>query len=284
MRISNFKYVGLLFLIVSCSDDATEVNNNSDEITPVIADYSPNTIGSYWIYDIESSSSDLEEMNFTDNDSLYVLSSTGDDYTLGGNTDNDVLGTMSTFLVNGALSKSTNQLSYTGGIEIPVDLGVDSDFSIENMPLYDLNASNGTELYNAYGTNSQTLDFDGTALPIQVEYEITVTKENFYTSTSINGQEFTNVYEGRLTFNLSVSGSFTLLGFTQTINIIQPQDVIEVRYYYAENIGLIGAEATQGYTLDPELTSLFDLTGSTIDFPTSISVTNTQELSSYELN
>ena len=65
----------LLFLfalsIVSCSNETYEeevMDVTDPETSPTT--YVPNTLGDYWVYDVERTSPDIPEMNFTGTESV----------------------------------------------------------------------------------------------------------------------------------------------------------------------------------------------------------------------
>ena len=72
-------------------------------------------------------------------------------------------------------------------------------------------------------------------------------------------------------------------GFTQTIPILETQDVMKVTYFYANNIGLIRAETSQGISLSSQLTSLLELLSIPLEFPPNVSIEGIEELSDYSI-
>lgn len=278
----------LLFLfalsIVSCSNETYEEEDmdvTDPETSPTT--YVPNTLGDYWVYDVERTSPDIPEMNFTGTDSLYIATSTGTTFTYEVNNGTAALGTMNTLLVNGSLSKTSTSLEYTGSLDLQVDLPITEMPTIEDLKLIDLEASNGEILSDFSNSFSETLDIQGTAIPIEINFALTTSKENFYPTTTLNGMAYSNIYEASLKLTISVTGTITILGISQAIDIIQPQDVMTVRYYYAGNIGLVRAETTQGYELSDEIILLIQQSGET-DLTTSVQTVCVEELNSYWVN
>ena len=108
--MNRFKLILLLFAlsIFSCSDEPYDESNdlNIGITTPGPINYAPTTLGDYWIYDVESTSADTPDMNFTGSDSLYIATSTANTFTYQANNGMAALGTMNTILVNGSLSKT----------------------------------------------------------------------------------------------------------------------------------------------------------------------------------
>ena len=283
--MSPLKPIIFLFalIIFSCSNETFE---EGDDPTPL--NYTPNTLGDYWIYDVESTSADTPKMNFTGSDSLYIATSTSNAFTYQVNNGMDALGSMNAILVNGNLSKTTTTLKYTGTLDLPIDIPIDipltQNSTVNDFKIIDLDAANGETLSNFSNSFSETIDIQGTVIPVEISYSLSTRKENFYATTSVNGTTYTNVYEATLKLNLSVTGTLTLFGFTQTIEVIQPQDVLSIRYYFGGDVGLLRAESTQEFQLDAALIALIQQSAGTIDIPTSATTTSVEELNNYSLN
>jgi len=284
--MSTLRFLFFLFAlsIISCSNETYEEDENQDINGSVPLDYFPNTVSDYWIYDVESTSSDTPTMNFTGSDSLYIAASTANSFSYEANNGGVALGSMNTLLVNGSLSKTTTSLKYTGSLDLPIDISLTQSPEINELTIIDLDASNGEVLSNLTDNFSETIDIQGTAVPIEISYDLTTEKENFYESTSLNGTTYSNVYEATLKLNISVTGTVTLFGASQTINIIQPQDVLTIRYFYVGNIGLVRAETTQMFQLSNEFILLIQQLDSTGTLTTSSTVTGIEELNSFLLN
>ena len=278
----------ILFLfalsIVSCSNETYEEEDmdvTDPETSPTT--YVPNTLGDYWVYDVERTSPDIPEMNFTGSDSLYIATSSVNTFTYKVNNDMAALGTMNTLLVNGSLSKTSTTLDYTGSLDLQIDLPITEMPTIENLKLMDLEASNGEILSDFSNSFSETLDIQGTDIPIEINYALTTSKENFYPTTTLNGMAYSNIFEATLKLNISVTGTITVFGISQAIDIIQPQDVMTVSYYYGGNIGLIRAETAQGFELSSEITSLLEQLGET-DLTMSAQTIGVEELRDFRVN
>lgn len=285
--MSALKPILFLFMlsIISCSNETYDESDDPDmEVTdPDPIDYSPNSQGDYWVYDVESTNTEVPEMNFTASDSLYIATSTATAFTYEANNGMGALGSMNTFLVNGSLSKTATTLQYTGTLEFPVDFAITQMPAIEDLKIIDLDASNGDVLSDFSNSFSETIEIQDTAIPIEINYALTSKKENFYPTTFLNGMTYTNVYEATIKLNLSVTGEVQVFGTSQTINIIQPQDVLTFRYFYGGNVGLIRAEGTQGFQLSAAVILLIDQLGGT-DMATSANTDSVEELKNYLIN
>ena len=271
-----------LFIFFSCSSE----DNESETTDPVLtaSDFSPNSEGSYWIYNVDSTSDDLPEMDFTSNDSLYIVSTSNAAYTLDANNGMGADGSINSILTSGSLSTTATTLTYSGALDLPIDIVVDQALEISDLILIDLEADNGTVLSTIEGAFTETIDIQGSMIPINVNFELFSAKEDLYDSKIVNGVSYTNVYEGTLNFNLSVTGTITIFGFGQNINIIESQNILSIRYYYGANIGLLRAESEQGFELAPEVIALIDQTGGGNEFPSSATVTGVEALINYEIN
>lgn len=271
-----------LFIFFNCSSE----DNESETTDPVLtaSDFSPNSEGSYWLYNVDSTSSDLPEMDFSSIDSLYIVSTSNAAYILEANNGIGADGSMNSILTSGSLSTTDTTLIYSGALDLPIDIVVDQALEISDLILIDLEADNGSVLSTIEGAFTETIDIQGSMIPINVNFELFSAKEDLYDSKIVNGVSYTNVYEGTLNFNLSVTGTITIFGFGQNINIIESQNILSIRYYYGANLGLLRAESEQGFELAPEVIALIDQTSGGNEFQSSATVTGVEALINYVIN
>ena len=269
----------VLFIFFSCSSE----DNESETTDPVLtaSDFSPNSEGSYWVYNVDSTSADLPEMDFSSIDSLYIVSTSNAAYTLEANNGIGADGSMNSILTSGSLSTTDTTLIYSGALDLPIDIVVDQALEISDLILIDLEADNGSVLSTIEGAFTETIDIQGSMIPINVNFELFSAKEDLYDSKIVNGVSYTNVYEGTLNFNLSVTGTITIFGFGQNINIIESQNILSIKYYYGANLGLLRAESEQGFELAPEVIALIDQTSGGNEFPSSATVNGVEALINY---
>ena len=272
----------VLFIFFSCSSE----DNESETTDPVLtaSDFSPNSEGSYWVYNVDSTSSDLPEMDFSSIDSLYIVSTSNAAYILEANNGIGADGSMNSILTSGSLSTTDTTLIYSGALDLPIDIVIDQALEISDLILIDLEADNGSVLSTIEGAFTETIDIQGSMIPINVNFELFSAKEDLYDSKIVNGVSYTNVYEGTLNFNLSVTGTITIFGFGQNINIIESQNILSIKYYYGANLGLLRAESEQGFELAPEVIALIDQTSGGNEFPSSATVTGVEALINYVIN
>jgi hypothetical protein len=272
----------VLFIFFNCSSE----DNESETTDPVLtaSDFSPNSEGSYWVYNVDSTSADLPEMDFSSIDSLYIVSTSNAAYTLEANNGIGADGSMNSILTSGSLSTTDTTLIYSGALDLPIDIVIDQALEISDLILIDLEADNGSVLSTIEGAFTETIDIQGSMIPINVNFELFSAKEVLYDSKIVNGVSYTNVYEGTLNFNLSVTGTITIFGFGQNINIIESQNILSIRYYYGANLGLLRAESEQGFELAPEVIALIDQTSGGNEFQSSATVTGVEALINYVIN
>ena len=272
----------VLFIFFSCSSE----DNESETTDPVLtaSDFSPNSEGSYWVYNVDSTSSDLPEMDFSSIDSLYIVSTSNAAYILEANNGIGADGSMNSILTSGSLSTTDTTLIYSGALDLPIDIVIDQALEISDLILIDLEADNGSVLSTIEGAFTETIDIQGSMIPINVNFELFSAKEDLYDSKIVNGVSYTNVYEGTLNFNLSVTGTITIFGFGQNINIIESQNILSIKYYYGANLGLLRAESEQGFELAPEVIALIDQTSGGNEFPSSATVNGVEALINYVIN
>ena len=277
----------IFFLIVtvfafSCSNESVDsslAENNA-------SDFFPNNANSYWKYEVDSNSEDLPDMNFAALDSVYVTESSDNSISLAANNDASANGRMNMILTSGTLYKTDNTLALDGNIDLTenlADLGFADSFTLTGLTLYDLEASNESIMFTETGTSSNSIPIQDTEVPVDVNFEIQTKKLNFYDSKTINQINYNNVFEGELTLSLEINATISLLGFPQTVTFLDPQDILSIRYYFAESIGMVNAQASQGFALSDELTTLLTLANIPLGIPSSINISSSEVLSDYAL-
>ena len=277
----------IFFLIVtvfafSCSNesvDSSVADNNA-------SDFFPNNANGYWKYVVDSNSEDLPDMNFAALDSVYVAESSGNSISLAANNDASANGRMNMILTSGTLYKTDNTLALDGSIDLADNLaalGFADSFTLTGLTLYDLEASNESIMFSQTGTSSNSIPIQDTEVPVDVNFEIQTKKLNFHDSKIINQINYNNVFEGELTLSLEINATISLLGFPQTVSFLDPQDILSVRYYFAESIGMVNAQASQGFTLSDELTTLLTLADIPLEIPSNINTVSSEVLSDYAL-
>lgn len=273
--MKNLKTLILLSLtlgLISCSssDDAGGTNPT------ITGDYFPSVQANLWTYNVVNVSDDPTG-NFTGTDLLTVASASGNSFNLEvNNGTSPANGTFNALLVNGTLTKTDSDLTFTGTFMMPPGFEnfFDQQIALNNVVLYDLNANNNEVLSTVSDVINQDLVVGEDTLPLTINYELKTTYTGYSASEIVDGETYTNVVKTRLTLNLHVSTEIIA-----PVDVLAPQNVLVIDTYYAENIGLIKAEAVSSYELNSVVTGLIDL-----GIPESSTATNIQELDSYFLN
>ena len=263
-------------LVFNCSDDND--NTITDNQNQFSGEFLPLSIDNQWNYDVENTNNNTSETTNTQ-DVLKVESETTSGFSLTVNDGQIANGTMSGILTTGDLSLTETTLATNGTVGLPVDI-LDFEIQLDNALLYDTEATNGEQLSIQSGTFTQ--DFQG--YPITINYSLFSTQLENLENMEVLGVNYDTVTSANISLELSVSTEVTVLGFTQTISILDTQNVLSVDAFYAKNIGLISATANSGYTLNPSTVTILEQLGADLSMlPTSTSIVNTQELTSYAL-
>ena len=268
----------LLFclLLWNCSEDDTSSEDTPNET--FTGNFFPLTTNNEWRYEVNNTDNDTNTTE-TNEDVLTVESESSNGFTLTANNGTVAYGTMSNILTTGELTRTETTLATNGSLSLPIN-GLDFSIDFNNALLYDTQASLNTELSSQ--TDSFTQDLQG--FPITITYELTSTQLENLNNLSVLNTNYDTVTSANITLRLSVSTTVTVGGFSQTLSLIDMQDVMSVDAFYAKNVGLISADAQIGYTLNANTLTLLELAGIELtNLPTSMSVTNTQELTTYTL-
>ncbi|WP_055437105.1 hypothetical protein [Lacinutrix algicola] len=270
--------VAFTFLFSCSSDDVT--GSETQQQLMFSGNFFPLTIADSWSYDVINTDNTTNEVT-TSEDVLVVESESSTGFTLSANANQGGIanGTMSGILTTGELTRTNTTLATNLNISLPLD-GFDFDIELENALLYNTQASNGDQL--SLNTGIFTQDFEG--YPITINYALKSKQLGNLTSLEVEGTTYNTVTSANISLELSVSTTVTAFGFTQTVSILDAQDVLSIDSFYAENVGLIKAEADTSYTLNPTTLGLLQQAGVDLSLlPTSMSVQNTQSLTSYNI-
>lgn len=246
--------------IIACtsSDDGGSNTNNS---------YLALAINNSWDYDVATGMNTL-------NDNLEVTAVSGSSYTLSSNPAVPA-GIMTGVLSSGELTATNGQLIGNGTIGFDFQGVADFSINIVDGILYDQNASNNSELYRTSGVFTETID----TYDLDVNYTVTTVQLANVASMTVPAGTFTDVLHSQLIINVSIGTEVSIGPITQTINLLQPQNVIVVDNYWAQDIGLIKSDNQLDYTLED-----FSAIGVNLPVPQSASVLTTQDLTAYTVN
>lgn len=277
LQILSFALIATL-LLASCSSD-DDGDNNSNE--PIVGNYLPSIVDNLWTYDVDNESSTNPELDFVgETDFLKVGTSIGNSFTLVVNNGGLANGTMNDILSSGTLTIGESTLSYSGDLELLDEFSAltDQNISLQNILLYDLNASNNEIMTQISNTITEDLVINEDTVPLTIDYMITSSKTSTSNSMTINGESFSNVIKTKLVLSFDIYATIPVLG---NMAIIDNQEVIVIENYFAEEVGLIKSEAVQSYEMDANFVALLENTQTDLGIETSFHMINEQELDDY---
>ena len=282
LQILSVALIATLFFASCSSNDDGDSNNNE----PVIGDYFPSTVGNLWTYNVESVNQEDSDLDYTTTDFMTVGAQTGNSFTLVANNNlTPAGGTMNAILADGTLAKGESTLSFSGNLELSEEFSNFSlsSISLQNVELYDLNASNNEVLSEFSNTLNEQFDLDGSMIPITINYALITKKISTSNSLTVDGESYSNVIKTKLILSLEVIAALDLLGTgnPSDYNLLPTQDVLIIENYFAENVGLIKSEANQSYVLNEGLVETLTSLSIDLGLPAESHVENTQELDSY---
>ena len=181
-------------------------------------------------------------------------------------------GIITGILVNGNLSKQNGKLVYNGQYMIDLSFyGMENlSIPINNLTVYDVNASAGDQLSTLSNTIDQTFNLQGQDIPLTMTYSLNTQQNEILESYTVNNVSYENVLKSTLSVNLAVDASVAII----TLPLLEEQEVLTSSNYYAADIGLIYSENSVSYNFE-------DL--SQFDIPTlnPINVNTTQSIDTY---
>lgn len=258
-------YLLLSLFIISCSSSDDNGGGIPAEET---FNYFPLNSGTYWTYDNES------DQGIT-RDSLYVSGIeelNGVNYTVLS-AELPVTGFMTSLLSESLVRATDTKLILNGELGAPpVDGFPEITIPLDDVVLYDTEASNGTLLSEVTGEIEQ--DVDG--IPIIIVFTISAIQgealENGYGDFSN-----VNVLTSNIIVNLSIAAAIEIVpGTVISIPVLQAQDVVVTTNYFADGIGLINSDTLIEYQLE-DLSGL----GIVLPIPSEDSSTATQDIDNY---
>ena len=269
------KYQSLFVLLcvvcafVSCSND-DDTSPGQTETT----DYFPVNLNNYWVYDILVSNDGMNPI--VETDSLYVATVSGNQFTLGVDTTNIIPSFTNSMLTSGTLTKNGNMLLLDSNLSVPLN-GVSTSIGFTDLVLYNSDASANEELYTDSGTFTES--FQG--MPITVTYRLSSVKVGELDSLTFNLVPYPTVETVDVNLEISISTTVDVFGMPTTISILDMQEVLKMRTYYAANVGIVKSDTMFSYQLNPTTVAALNSLNINLGIPTSDSQVTIEELNSY---
>ncbi|WP_054850833.1 hypothetical protein [Olleya sp. ITB9] len=276
----NFKQlITLLFLslvIFNCSDDDSD-NTDNNEVA-FTGNFFPLHLDNSWTYLVTDLNNNTNETT-VNTDLLMVESESNTGYNLTVNQGDLANGIMSGILTSGELSLTETTLTSNGSIQLPIE-GFDFEIEIDNALLYNTSAENETELSSQSDTFTQ--DIEG--YPVTINYTLSSKQLQNLESYVVNTIDYQTVTSAKIALNLTASITITQFGISQSLPIVDSQEVLSIVSHYAKDIGLIQAEANISFSLNATILALLQQSGMDLStLPTSLSATNTQILTDFNI-
>ena len=255
----------VLILIVSCS---TSDDNGGTSILET-SNYFPLTLSSYWNYNNENEEGIARDSLYTA--SIEVLN--GLNYTKLIASE-PISGFMTSMMSQSLMRTSESKLFLNGEFGTPIIEGFPNiSIPLTDLIIYDKEAENGTLLSEEIGEIVEVID----AIPISINYTISTIQgeilEEGYGDFTDN-----KVLISSIKVNISISANIEILGTIIQIPILQAQDVVLSKNYFASSVGLIYSDSLIEYQLE-DLSSL----GIDLPIPAKDSSTTTQNIDTYQI-
>lgn len=274
--MKKLKFITLLFITIlfltACSKD-------NDENVTITGDYFPSALNNYWNYDVKSTDNGTK-IAAQSQDFISVDSGTSTNFKLDANNGNTANGVMSTILTNGQLIRTGSELLINGKLEIPIAGFETLSIPLVNAVLYDLNANNGSTLSSFEGELTQVLN----GLPFTLVYKLSFNKGQNQNSLKVKTVTYNKVTSTNIKLNLTIKTEITINTIVKELTVLNAQDLLSVKAYYGENVGLLLADAVVNFELDADAVSVLKLAGVELNAPVKQSITSKEELSSYKVN
>lgn len=255
------KKLTLLFLasitLIACTDDDNGTTRSTNDFS-----YLPLAMDNTWDYDV-ATGTDLF------NDNLEITSVNGASYEMTATPD-PANGLMSGVLSSGTLTATSGKLISNGNLDFSFQGLGSYSIPVANGVLYDQNALANEELFNTSGSFQEAID----GFNLDINYTAKTVHIGTVPSITVPAGTFTNVLHSQLIINVSISSQAIV-----SITLLQPQNVIVVNNYWAQDVGLIKSDNQLNYALED-----FSSFGITLPIPQSANILTTQDLTAYTLN
>ena len=241
MRLfSPYKLILISFFLISCSDTIENNENDFDFIFPL-------SVENYWTYNVEFENRTSRDSLFIDNEviisnSLYKEFKTKDDIASGfyssslrNNKIKEINGKLT---LSGNLVVSTNQL-----LSFPLTL------SLNDFIIFDKNAQNNRSLNSTPHTGIVYETVNG--YPLTIHYSLqSFGGESFLNYLTPDGNSYSDVKSTQIKLNLTITTEIEVLGSSQMITALSPQDVLVSKLYLANGIGVVHSHTITSYTVN----------------------------------
>ena len=264
----------LISIVLSCSNSDSDYDTQPPT-NAVNYDYFPKSIGNTWNYDI-TNTDNLANLTTNSTDEVVINSENGNSFTVDVNNGGMINGVFNSVLSSGVMTKTESDLKISGTLSLALDNLNTISIDYTDAVAYDNQAAVGATLYSYTDSFIQTIQ----GQELNYNFTLSTQKVSDLNSYTVNDISYTNVTQTDLTLNLSVT-TF-LNGFE--IPILNAQNILQANCYFAADVGPIAANTNLSFQLNQNTLDLLNNLIDTSNFVTSVSTSNIQQLSSYNLN
>lgn len=257
----------LLFLLASCSGD----DDGNDQVPAPATPYYTLSEGNYWIYQVSGEENGV--------DSLYVdqlLQQQGMSQALMKARDG-ALGFYTNIVDGNILTESNGKVTLGSNSGLAVPLPYTLDIPLQQVVLMDRNQKVGAQLYQLQGEEVIPVE----TAELTIKYRIEVLYSAFLQSLDVGQSKYTNVIETTMFIEAEGVLSGNADGLPLSFVVLQPQNILEAKLYFAPEIGLIRSRANLSYQLD-NIELLSQLLGTGLE--ATYEASNEQQLIRYQVN
>jgi len=263
-------YLLFALILTSLASCSSNDNNDNDDNATNSGNYFPLTLNNYWNYNVTNSNLNLNQTQNT-RDSLYVSTANNGEFGLAVN--GIATGTMNTFLTQMDIKRTSTTLMGSGSLILPFEGLDDIQVSVNDVIVYDLNATTNETLSLVEGTIEQTLE----GLPIKTVYTLKTTQGVMTPSIFLNNVSYDNVIESSITLVATITTEVEVIpGSFIEVLILDTQNVLEISNHFAKDIGLVSSDADISYNLED-----FSQIGITLPIAGSLNANSLQALDTY---
>jgi hypothetical protein len=263
--------------ISSCTQPDGYVSNNDDDFDGMTHNYFTVNLGNEWVYDV------------TTNDGTNPITGTVDEIIVDENIIIDTIEYYGMSASNGSsglmsqlydqnLFRTQNAATYmTGGFTLPLSTfgGTDMPIDLGEIILLDESKTQGTTLSSKSGELTQNIgEYD-----ITINYTFKTIQQETLTNHTVGSETYNDIIKSDIVLSINVNTEIIVFGIPITVSILDTQDVLTTKNYYAENIGLIDSKTTITYFLED-----LSLLPVPITIPESATIITDQKITSYAVD
>jgi len=180
--------------------------------------------------------------------------------------------------VNGDIRKSGSTVLLSSSLNLPIDI-IDTGLDFDGLLLVDESSFVGGNLSSVSNGFLETVQ----GIELAVTYTVTSTKIDELDAFTVNGVSYSDVEVVDIDLELSVDATVDIMGNSTMVPVIDIQDVMKIRTYYALDVGIIKSDTQFSYELNATTAAILANLNIDLGAATTGSQTIIQELNTYEV-